>query len=53
MSAASSPVVLDGVRKTFGSTVALDEVTLDVRAGELFGLVGPDGGGKTDRKSVV
>ena len=47
MSATSSPVVLDGVRKTFGSTVALDEVTLDVRAGELFGLVGPDGGGKT------
>lgn len=44
---ASSPVVLRGIRKTFGSTVALDDVTLDVRPGELFGLVGPDGGGKT------
>ena len=44
---ASSPVVIEGVRKTFGSTVALDDVTFDVRAGELFGLVGPDGGGKT------
>jgi len=42
-----SPVVLDGLRKTFGTTVALDAVTLDVHGGELFGLVGPDGGGKT------
>ena len=47
MSQVSSPVILEGVRKTFGSTVALDAVTLRVGAGELFGLVGPDGGGKT------
>ena len=47
MSQGASPVIIDGVRKTFGGTVALDEVTLDVHAGELFGLVGPDGGGKT------
>lgn len=47
MTGAQSPVVLDGLRKTFGATVALDDVTLTVNAGELFGLVGPDGGGKT------
>jgi ABC-type multidrug transport system ATPase subunit len=35
------------VVRTFGKTVALDGVTLDVNDGELFGLVGPDGAGKT------
>ncbi len=43
----TGPVVLHEVRKTFGATVALESVSLTVRPGELFGLVGPDGGGKT------
>lgn len=43
----AAPVVLHEVHKTFGATVALDSVSLTVRPGELFGLVGPDGGGKT------
>jgi ABC-type multidrug transport system ATPase subunit len=33
--------------KHFGDVVALDDVSFDVRAGELFGLIGPDGAGKT------
>jgi len=33
--------------KRFGGTTALDRVSFEVRPGELFGLVGPDGGGKT------
>jgi ABC-type multidrug transport system ATPase subunit len=33
--------------KRFGDGVALDDVTFDVREGELFGLIGPDGAGKT------
>ena len=44
---AAPPLVVEGVRKTFGATVALDDVSLVVEPGELFGLVGPDGGGKT------
>ena len=40
-------VALDGVRKSFGSTVALDDVTFDVGAGQMFGVIGPDGAGKT------
>jgi ABC-type multidrug transport system ATPase subunit len=41
------PLQLRGVGKRFGETVALDDVSFDVQAGELFGLVGPDGAGKT------
>jgi ABC-2 type transport system ATP-binding protein len=37
----------DGLAKRFGSTVALDGVSFDVRPAELFGFVGPDGAGKT------
>lgn len=44
---ADSPVVLNALGKRFGETEALADVTLDVKAGELYGLVGPDGGGKT------
>ena len=47
MSAAAAPVVVDAVTRRFGSTVALDGVSFAVAPGELFGLVGPDGGGKT------
>lgn len=42
-----SPVVVNALSKRFGETVALDDVTLEVKTGELYGLVGPDGGGKT------
>ena len=42
-----APVVVRGVGKRFGDTVALEDVSLAVAHGELFGLVGPDGGGKT------
>jgi ABC-2 type transport system ATP-binding protein len=35
------------VEKRFGGTAALAGLTLDVRRGEMFGLIGPDGAGKT------
>jgi ABC-2 type transport system ATP-binding protein len=35
------------LRRSFGERSALDGVTLEVRRGELFGLLGPNGGGKT------
>lgn len=36
-----------GVCKRYGPVVALDRLTLDIRAGEVFGLLGPNGSGKT------
>src|SRR5512138_761504 len=33
--------------RTFGSTIAVDALNLEISRGELFGLVGPDGAGKT------
>ncbi len=36
-----------GLRRTFGNVVAVDGLDLDVADGEIFGLVGPDGAGKT------
>jgi ABC-2 type transport system ATP-binding protein len=35
------------LRKTYVSTVAVDDVTFEVRPGEVFGLLGPNGAGKT------
>jgi ABC-2 type transport system ATP-binding protein len=40
-------VSVDGVSKSFGETRALDSISFDVAPGELFGLIGPDGAGKT------
>jgi len=43
----SSSVSARSLRKQFGETRALDEVSFDVEPGELFGFIGPDGGGKS------
>ena len=41
------PVVIDDVVKRYGEVAAVDHVTAQVRQGELFGFIGPDGAGKT------
>lgn len=40
-------VVLKNITKKYGDFVAVDEVSFEVQKGELFGLIGPDGAGKT------
>jgi len=40
-------VVCDTVRKQYGETLALDDISFSVDEGEIFGLIGPDGAGKT------
>jgi ABC-2 type transport system ATP-binding protein len=45
MSAAA--VLLEGVSKRFGNVQAVDDLSLEVQAGEVFGFLGPNGAGKT------
>src|SRR4051812_41972901 len=48
------PVVqVSAVRKTYGRTVAVDDVSFDVHQGEIFGLIGPNGAGKTTTMECV
>ena len=48
------PVIqVSGVRKTYGSTVAVAEVSFDVHQGEIFGLIGPNGAGKTTTMECI
>jgi ABC-2 type transport system ATP-binding protein len=43
------PKVVDvlAIRKAYGRTIAIDDVSLAVEEGEIFGLIGPNGAGKT------
>ena len=51
----SNPPVIQvsGIRKTYGSTVAVDDVSFEVNQGEIFGLIGPNGAGKTTTMECV
>jgi ABC-2 type transport system ATP-binding protein len=42
-----------GLRKTFGTTVALDGVDLRVEAGRILGIIGPNGAGKTTALNAI
>lgn len=40
-------VRIDTISKNYGNVEALQDISLDIHSGELFGLIGPDGAGKT------
>jgi ABC-2 type transport system ATP-binding protein len=50
----SRPVItVSGIRKTYGRTVAIEDVSFEVLEGEIFGLIGPNGAGKTTTLECV
>ena len=46
-------VVVSGLRKRFGSTVALDQMSFTVSPGQVTGFVGPNGAGKSTTMRVI
>ena len=48
-----SVIHVASIRKTYGRTVAVDDVSFDVQPGEIFGLIGPNGAGKTTTMECV
>ena len=48
------PVIqVSAIRKTYGSTTAVDDVSFEVNYGEIFGLIGPNGAGKTTTMECI
>jgi len=43
----------EDVKRSFGGLKAVDGVTLEVRAGEILGLIGPNGSGKTTMLNII
>ncbi|TWT81345.1 putative ABC transporter ATP-binding protein YbhF [Planctomycetes bacterium CA13] len=53
-SADSKPVAqVSKFRKTYGRTVAVDGIDLEIQRGEIYGLIGPDGAGKSSLMKAV
>jgi ABC-2 type transport system ATP-binding protein len=48
-----SAVEVEHLRKVYGETVAVDDVSLSVAEGEIFGILGPNGAGKTTTVECV
>ena len=46
-------IQIDGLRKTYDTLVAVDNVSFEVRDGEVFGLLGPKGAGKTTTINMI
>ncbi|MEV6495263.1 ABC transporter ATP-binding protein [Actinoplanes sp. NPDC051633] len=46
-------IKVDHLRKVYGSTVAVDDVSFTVESGEIFGILGPNGAGKSTTVETI
>ena len=54
MTIAEEPILqVRDLGRTFGGIVAVSDLTLDVKAGPIYGLIGPNGAGKTTTFNVI
>ena len=53
MAAAAPAIVVAALEKRFGPVRAVDGLSFEVHSGEIFGLVGPDGAGKTTTMRIL
>jgi ABC-2 type transport system ATP-binding protein len=49
----SDAITLRGVTKRFNGTVAVDDLSLSVPAGSIYGFIGPNGSGKTTTLRMI
>jgi ABC-2 type transport system ATP-binding protein len=49
----TSVIRTENLRKEYGSTVAVNDVSLTIQEGEIFGLLGPNGAGKTTLVEIL
>ena len=46
-------IEVDGLHKAYGTLIAVDDVSFSVGEGEIFGLLGPNGEGKTTTINMI
>ena len=53
IAAKGAPLEVQGLRKAFGGLVAVDDLSFSINRGELIGLIGPNGSGKTTVLNLI
>ena len=46
-------IIVDRIKKSFGTLLAVNDVSFEVQPGEIFGLLGPNGAGKTTALRII
>src|SRR4051812_32341313 len=46
-------LVVKNLRKVYGDNVAVDDISFEVKKGEIFGILGPNGAGKTTTLEMI